>query len=118
MHDKTAIFAISILLRFTDNEKELFAFLSREVITIQTDKLVFSSLLEDVICRQEKNTEGLSPCSHEDAETLMMVLVVDTATQCNSVSDSDVVVILAVYVCALLTSSLNALWIAFSTGKN
>ena len=83
------------------NKKELFSFLSREAITMQTDKQVISTLLEDVVCRQERNKEGLSPCSHMETDTRMMVHVADAAKQYNSVIirtvDRDVVV-LAVYV--------------------
>ena len=108
-------------LRLDDNKKELFAFLSREAITVETDKQVISTLLEDVVCRQERNKDGLSPCSHEEADTRMMVHVADAAKQYNSVIirtvDSDVVV-LAVYVFACLTPSLNSLWVAFGTGKS
>ena len=108
-------------LRLADNKKELFAFLSREAITMLTDKQVISTLLEDVVYRQERNEEGLSPCSHEEADTRMMVHVADAAKQYNSVITSTVdsdVVVLAVHVFACLTSSLTALWVAFDTGKS
>ena len=72
-------------LRLDDNKKELFAFLRREAITLETDKQVISTLLEDVVCRQERNKDGLSPCSHEEADTRMMVHVADAAKQYNSV---------------------------------
>ena len=41
--------------------------------------------VEDVVCRQERNKDGLSPCSHEEADTRMMVHVADAAKQYNSV---------------------------------
>ena len=99
-------------MRLADNKKELFSFLSNEVITIQTDKQIISTLLEDVICWQERDTDGLSPCSHEEADTRMMLHVADAAKQYNTVIirtvDSEVVV-LAVYMFAKLTPSLTAL---------
>ena len=108
-------------LRLADNNKELFSFLSREVATIHTEKQVISTLLEDVICRQERNTEGLASCSHEEADTRIMLHVADAAKEYTSVTiwtvDSDVV-ILAVYVFAQLRASLTRLWVAFGTGKN
>ncbi len=108
-------------LRLSENKKELFAFLSREVITMPTDKQIISTLLDDVIYRQERDKEGLAPCSHEEADTRMMVHVADAAKQYNTVIirtvDSDVVV-LAVFVFAQLVPSLTALWVAFGTGKN
>ena len=108
-------------LRLAENKKELFAFLSREVITMSTDKQVISTLQDDVIYRQERDKEGLAPCSHEEADTRIMVHVADAAKQYNTVTirtvDSDVVV-LAVFVFAQLMPSLTALWVAFGTGKN
>ena len=84
-------------LRLADNKKELFAFLSRVAITMKTDKQVISTCLEDVVCRQERNEEGLSPCSHEEAHTRMNFHVADAEKQYNSVIihtvDSDVVVL-------------------------
>ena len=68
-----------------------------------------------------RDLEGLAPCSHEEVDTRMMLHVADAAKQYNTVIvrtvDSDVVV-LAVYVLAQLMTSLNALWMAFTTGKN
>ena len=78
-------------------------------------------LMLHVVSRHERPVEGLAPCSHEEADTRMMLHVADAAKQYNTVIvrtvDSDVVV-LAVYVFAQLMTSLNALWVAFGTGKN
>jgi len=49
-------------LRLLENKKELFSFLSKEVITMPTDKQVISTLLDDVIYRQERDKDGLAPC--------------------------------------------------------
>ena len=85
-----------------------------------TDKQIISTLVDDVIYRQERDKEALAPCSHEEADTRMMVHVADAAKQYNTVIihtvDSDVV--LAVFVFAQLVPSLTALWVAFGTGKN
>ena len=108
-------------MRLDDNRKELFSFLSREVVTIQTEKQVICTLFEDVICRQERNTEGLAPCSHEEADSRIMLHVADAIKEYTSVTiqtvDSDVVV-LAVYIFGQLRTSLTGLWVAFGTGKN
>ena len=65
--------------------------------------------------------EGLAPCSHEEADSPIMVHVAHAANTQNNILirtvDSDVVV-LAVYAFAQLTSSLNELWVAFGTGKH
>jgi hypothetical protein len=94
-------------LRLADNKKELFSFLSHGIITIQTEKQIISTLFEDVVCRQERNTEGLAPCSQEEADSRIMLHVADAAKEYTTVTirtvDSDIV-ILAVYVFAQLSS--------------
>ena len=50
-------------LRVADNKNGLFSFLSHEVVNIQKEKEVISTLFEDVIYRQQRNTGGLAPCS-------------------------------------------------------
>ena len=109
--------------RLADNKKELFSFFSHEVINMHTEKQVISTLFENVICRQERNTDGLAPCSHEEADICIMLHVADAAKDPEYTSvtirtvDSDVVV-LAVYVFEQLRTSLTRLWVAFGTGKN
>ena len=108
-------------LKLADNKKELFSFLGREVVSIETEKQVISTLFEDIICRQERNTVGLAPCSHEEADSRIMLHVADAAKEYSSVTirtvDSDVVV-LAVYTFAQLRTSLTELWVAFGTKKS
>ena len=108
-------------LRNNENKTELFAFLSREIVTLSTDKQVICTLDRDVICRQPMHNEGLSPCSHEEADSRIMVHVAHAANTYTHILirtvDSDVVV-LAVYAFAQLTSSLNELWVAFGTGMH
>ena len=108
-------------LRINENKTELFAFLSREIVTISTDKQVICTLDRDVIYRQPMDNAGLAPCSHEQADSRMMVHVAHAANTYNNILirtvDSDVVV-LAVYAFAQLTSSPNELWVAFGTGKH
>ena len=74
-----------------------------------------------MICRQARNTEGLAPCSHEEADSRIMVHVADTAKEYSSITirtvDSDVIV-LAAYVFAQLRTTLTELWVVFGTGKN
>ena len=119
-------------LRVAENKKELFAFLSREVVTISTEKPIVSTLLEDVHFRQGRSKEGLAPCSHEEADTRIMVHVADADTRimvhvADAVKEVDTitirtvdsdVVVLAIYAYAQLATSLTALWVGFGTGKN
>ena len=107
--------------RINENKTELFAFLSREIVTISTDKQVICTLDRDVSCRQPMVKEGLTSCSHEEADSRMMVHVAHAANTYNNILisrvDSDVVV-LAVYAFAQLTSSLNEHWVTFGPGKH
>ena len=107
-------------LRINENKTELFAFLGREIVTISTDKQIICILDRDVICRQPMDNEGLAPCSHEEADSRMMVHVAHAANTYNNILIHTVgsdVVVLAGYAFAQLTSSLKELWLAFGTGK-
>ena len=83
--------------RINENKTELFAFLSREIVTISTDKQVISTPDRDVICRQPMDNEGLAPFSHEEADIRMMVHVAHAANTYNTILirtvDSGVVVL-------------------------
>ena len=108
-------------LRINENKTELFAYLSKEIVTISPDKQVICTLDRNVICRQPMDKEGPTPCSHEEADSRIMVHVAHAANTYNNILihtvNSDVVV-LAVYAFAQLTSSLNELWLAFGTGTS
>ena len=96
-------------LRINENKTELFAFLSREIVPISTDKQVICTLDRDEICRQPMDKEGLAPFSHEEADSRMMVHVAHAANTYNNILIRTVgsdVVVLAVYAFAQLTSSL------------
>ena len=67
------------LLRINENETALFAFLSISIVTLSTDKQVICAIDDDAIFRQPRDREGLSPCSHEDAESGMMAHIADAA---------------------------------------
>ena len=96
----------------------IVCFLSKQVITIPTTKQIISTLHDHIVYNQPDNTEGLAPCSHEEADTHMMVHVANAAKKYKTVLfctvDSDVV-ILAVFVFRQLT---NPLWNTFGTGKH
>ena len=74
-------------LRINENKTELFAFLSKEIVTISTDKQAICILDRDVICRQPMDKEGLAPCSHEKADSRIMVHVAHAANTQNHYSD-------------------------------
>ena len=62
--------------------------------------------------RQPRDMEGLAPCSHDEADSRVMVHVADAANKYNSITSRTVdsnVVVFAVNAFGDLTSSLNEL---------
>ena len=89
--------------------------------TSTTGKQVIVTNGKDVLCYPSSYTsEKLSPCSHEETDTRVMVHVADAVHRGhNSVMirtvDTDVVVLA---MAAVHTLGINELWISFGTGKN
>ena len=78
---------------------------------MSTDEFI-CTIDNDVIFRKPRDREGLAPCSHEEADSHVVVHVADAANKYNSITtrtmDSNLVV-LAVNAFGDLTSSLNEL---------
>ena len=77
---------------------ELFDFLVTRIATTDTDKQVISTHHKDVVCTQARDVAGLAPCSHEEADTRMLLYVEDAVRQGYSkvsirTVDTDVVVL-------------------------
>ena len=67
-------------LKVDDNKQtDLFAFLSTEFINLPTDQQVISTFEKHVVCNHDKRKDGLAPCSHEEADSSMLVHVADAA---------------------------------------
>ena len=99
-------------IRINGNKTALFAFLSREIVTMSTDKQVICTLDKVDIFRQTQYREGLAPCYHNEADSGTMVHVPDADYTFNSTLIRTVnsnVVVLAVYAFGQLTSSVNEL---------
>ena len=108
--------------RSDENKKELFAFLSQQAGKIETDgKQVIVTNGKDLLCYPSTYTsEKLSPCSHEEADTGMMVHVADAVDKGHNstmirIVDTDVV---DLAVAAVHTLGIKELWVSFGTGKN
>ena len=110
-------------LRNDDNKDELFQSLGHECVSKDTgDKVIVSTLLDSVVSsRDGQNTDGLQPCSHEEADTRMLLHVKD-AMNCGfklvmiRTVDTDVVVLAVAHFQGL--PNIEQLWIAFGTGKD
>ena len=107
-------------LRTDENKVELFSFLAKRVPCIETEKQVLSTIQSDVVCTQSKNVSRLTPCTHEEADTRIILHLEDAVTEgFNKISirtvDTDVVVLA---VAAAQRHGNTEIWIAFGTGKS
>ena len=109
-------------LRVDDNKKGLFNYLSEEVLQYfkLQNKDVYATLGEDVHCSQVKNLSYLMPCTHEEADTRLMLHCRDAVLSGHlnltlRTVDSDVVVIAVAHFHIIGASEL---WISFGTGKH
>ena len=88
-------------------------------LVIITGKLILSTAGDSVLCCPTICTESLSPCSHEEADTRMLLHAADAAKTLKHVMirtvDTDVVVLAVAFLEQL---HLDTLWIAFGVGKN
>lgn len=68
-------------LRIDENKVELFAFLATRIATTETEKQIISTHHKDVLCTQPRDVAGLAPCSHEEADTRILLHVEDAVRQ-------------------------------------
>lgn len=110
-------------LRVDANKSELFNFLAQQVISqpIPEGKEIYSTFEEKVLCSPKRaQMSMLEPCNHEEADTRLMVHVLD-ASVCGHqriivrTNDTDVVV-LAVSIAKSIQA--NELWVLYGTGKH
>jgi len=89
-----------VFLRIDENKTELFSFLATKITTIETRKQVVTTHDLDVLCINinQQQVSTLTPCTHEEADTRMLLHLKNAVQQGhNSVSirtvDTDVVVL-------------------------
>ena len=107
-------------LRIDDNKAELFSFLATIVTALDTEKQIISTHHAEVLCTHLRDTSGLAPCTHEEADTRIMLHLGDAVKEgYDKVSirtvDTDVVVLA---VTAAQCLNISELWVAFGTGKS
>ncbi len=107
-------------LRIDENKVELFSFLAMKIAAKETEKQIVSTHRTDVFCTQPRDVAGLAPCTHEEADTRMLLHVEDAVKQgYTKVSvrtvDTDVVVLA---VTAAQRLNIDELWVAFATGRS
>ena len=102
------------------HETELFSFLAMKIAAKETEKQIVSTHRTDVFCTQPRDVAGLAPCTHEEADTRMLLHVEDAVKQgYTKVSvrtvDTEVVVLA---VTAAQRLNIDELWVAFATGRS
>jgi len=107
-------------LRIDDNKAELFSFLATSVTALDADKQIISTHHAEVICTQPRDISGLAPCTHEEADTRLLLHVKDAVNEgYTNVSirtvDTDVLVLA---VTAAQCLNIAELWVAFGAGKS
>ena len=113
----------SEFLREDKNKSELFAFLADQIVLINCQgKLLYSTKGDSVISSSAEiiQCHTLSQCTHEEADTRMLLHVLEIANSgVNKVMiltvDTDVVVL---SISCYTKLNLTELWIAFGTGKS
>lgn len=109
-------------LHVDENKTELFTFLSQRIACLSTgEKCIYVTDGTNVLCsKTDADLSNLAPCSHEEADTRLLLHVADAVQKgsrkvCVRTVDTDVVVLaLAKF------SDINPdeLWLAFGTGKH
>ena len=61
------------LLRIDENKTELFSFLATRVAGIDTTKQVLTTLQVNDLCTNRQDVSSLAPCTHEEADTRMLL---------------------------------------------
>ena len=109
-------------LRSEDNKKELLPFLSQQAGKIAPNsKQVIVTHGKDVFCYPSTySSKKLSPCSHKEVDTRMIVHVADAVDKGHTsimirTVDTDVVILA---VAAVHTLGIKEVWVSFGTGKN
>ena len=103
-----------------ENNVELFSFLAMNIAAKETEKQIVSTHRTNVFCTQPRDVAGLAPCTHEEANTRMLLHMEDAVKQgYTKVSvrtvDTDVVVLA---VTAAQRLNIDELWVAFATGRS
>lgn len=109
----------SSFLRVDANKTELFNYLAQCVMTVETEKSIITTQGPIALSNQPMDLTGISPCSHEEADTRMMVHLAHAAQVSNRVLlrtvDTDVVVLA---VAAVTEHPGLEVWIAMGVGKH
>jgi len=107
-------------LRIDENKTELFSFLASNVAEIDTNKHLITTQGTGVLCSSRQDVSALAPCTHEEADTRMLLHLKDAVQNGYSkvsirTVDTDVVVLAITSANRL---NISELWVAFGAGKS
>ena len=68
-------------LRVDDNKTELFSFLASNVADIDTNKHLITTHSTGVLCSNRQDVSDLAPCTHEEADTRILLHLQDAVQQ-------------------------------------
>ena len=107
-------------LRIDENKTELFSFLATRAVGIDTSKQVITSHHANVLSTNRQDVSGLAPCTHEEADTRMLLHLEDAVRHGHNIVsirtvDTDVVVLA---ITSAQRLNIAELWVAFGVGKN
>ncbi|KAG0727460.1 hypothetical protein GWK47_034604 [Chionoecetes opilio] len=68
-------------LRINDNKTELFSFLASNVADIDTNKHLITTQGTGVLCSNRQDVSALAPCTHEEADTRILLYLQDAVQQ-------------------------------------
>ena len=68
-------------LRIDDNKVELFSFLATCVTALDTGKRIISTHHAEVLCTESRDTSGLAPCTHEEADSRILLHLEDAVKE-------------------------------------
>lgn len=108
-------------LRVDENKTELFKYLAEQTVSVEIPgKQVLSTSDNVVLSRSRDDLSGVSPCTHEEADTRLLLHALDASKEgfkkvMVRTVDTDVVVLAVTYFGLL---SLDELWIAFGCRKS
>lgn len=113
-------------LRVDANKKELFMFLAEQILSIDTDQIVVTTYGNEVRSNVVTSTfTNLSPCSHEEADTRMVLHLSNIVNEGYSkiiirTVDTDVLVLVTAAYHDLNENCRQEIefWVAFGTGKH
>ncbi len=111
-----------LFLNDPDNKSELFRLLAEESVSLSLpNKQLIMSFGDSVVCVPTRDdTDGISPCNHEEADSRLIVHLADAVAEGHKTFmirtvDSDVVVL---GVAAVPHLNLCQLWVSYGTGKD